>query len=92
MVKMFQLMHEVIDLDYTEFVELSRRTRTRGHQLKLAKPTALTRVRRNALGVRAISDWNALPESVISVQSLSQFKSKLDTHWQDLRYWIPENE
>ena len=55
--------------------------RTRGHHLKLQKPRAARLVRRHHLGVRAVNDWNGLPQEVVSAPSLNVFKSRLDAHW-----------
>ena len=60
--------------------------RTRGHQMKLRKPMAVKTVRRHHLGVRAIDDWNSLPQDVVSAPSLNAFKSNLDKHWKDKWY------
>ena len=92
MLKVFQLLHQGVDLDHTDFVALNPNTRTRGHPQKLVKPTAQNRVRRCVFGVRVVSDWNSLPEPVISSRTLSEFKASLDIHWTHLRHFIPENE
>ena len=55
--------------------------RTRGHQLRLRKPLAVKTVRRHHLGVRAIGDWNSLPQDVVAAPSLNSFKSSLDQFW-----------
>ena len=67
-------------------------TTTRGHGWKLAKPQAASRVRRNALCVRAINDWNALPRHVVLAETLTQFKSRLDQHWQTIHYSVPTQD
>ena len=60
--------------------------RTRGHHLKLRKPTAVKEVRRHHLGVRAVNEWNGLPEEVVSAPSLNALKSRLDKHWKNRMY------
>ena len=64
---------------------------TRGHEMKLRKPQAAPRLRRNALAVRAINNWNALPPSIILSASL-QFKSCLDKHWGAVSFDIPDQD
>ena len=90
MIKVYQILHAQLDLHPETFFAPARDTRTRGHQLKLQKETAQTRVRRNCFSVRVINDWNALPEDVVLAPSLNAFKSRLDAHWADLRYEIPD--
>lgn len=92
MLKIFQLLHGGIDQDYAQFFHMDPNTRTRGHAWKLVKPNAVSRVRRNAFGCRAINDWNGLPPSVVGAQSLNEFKNRLDIHWAHIRYTIPDQD
>ena len=57
--------------------------RTRGHQMKLRKPMAVKTVRRHHLKVRAIDNWNSLPQDVASAPSLNELKSNLYKYWKD---------
>ena len=54
--------------------------------MKLRKPMAVKTVRHHHLGVRAIDDWNSLPQDVVSAPILNAFKSNLDKHWKDKWY------
>ena len=92
MIRVFQLLHGGIDQDYASFFALDTQSRTRGHQWKLRKPTAVSRARRNFFGVRVINDWNSLPVSVVEAQTLNQFKNRLDTHWASSMFHVPELE
>ena len=89
MVMIYQLVHAGIDLNPDEFVSKATMATTRGHSWKLAKPQAASRIRRNALCVRAINDWNALPPSVVLADTVNQFKSRLDQHWRSGIYFVP---
>ena len=89
MLTIYQMLHAGVDLDPDVFVARSTMPTNRGHCWKLAKPQAASRVRRNALCVRAINDWNALPHHVVLAETLTQFKSRLDKHWQSIQYSIP---
>ena len=86
---MYQLLHAGIDLDLDNFVSKSSVGVTRGHYMKLAKPQAVSRVRRNALSIRTLNDWNALPPQVVLTETLNQFKSRLDQHWHSIQYYVP---
>lgn len=90
MVKVFRLLHGLIDQSSSQFFQLDRGSRTRGHPWKLVKPNALSRPRRTFFGVRIVNDWNALPLSVVSASTLDQFKAKLDRHWASNMYDVPE--
>ena len=54
---------------------------TRGHTLKVAKPQAHSRVRRNHFSTRVMNDWNALPEAIMSAPTVNTFKNRLDKNW-----------
>ena len=90
MVKVYQLLHGAIDQSPSQFFDLDRGSRTRGHQWKLAKPDAVSRSRCSVFGVRVVNDWNALPVPVVSACSVNQFKSRLDAHWAPTMYQVPE--
>ena len=90
MIKTYQILHSELDLQPDSFFTPARYSRTRGHQWKLSKEQAKSRVRRHCFSVRVINDWNALPAEVVLASSLNQFKSRLDTLWADNRFHIPD--
>ena len=65
---------------------------TRGHPFKLHKHLATTRARRFAFATRIINDWNGLPAEVVCAPSLNAFKARLDEHWAQVRYTIPDQD
>ena len=89
MIRVFQILQRNIDLDPERFFAMANHRRTRGHSLKLAKPVAVSRVRRNCFSVRVVSDWNSLPEAVVESTTVNQFKARLDAHWAPHKYDIP---
>ena len=92
MLMIYQLLQGQVDLDPDDFVSRSSVTTTRGHSQKLSKSQALSRIRRNTLPIRAINDWNSLPPHVVQANSLTQFKSQLDLHWQKFQYYVPAQD
>ena len=92
MIRVFQVLHSIVNLDPSVFFERDTNTRTRGHPFKLKKPTATSRVRRNAFGIRVINDWNSLPASVVCAPSIGAFKARLDKHWHVYRFTIPDTD
>ena len=58
---------------------------TRGHSLKLYKPTLQKNLlpRKHFYSIRIINKWNELPEAVVTANSIDTFKSRLDRHWQN---------
>ena len=92
MIAVFQILHGGIDVRSDQFFEPAASAITRGHGMKLRKPQATSRVRRNTLAVRAINDWNALPPAIVLSASLNQFKTGLDKHWGDDAFTIPDQD
>ena len=90
LIKVFQLLRGYVDVDPAQFFDVVDRSRTRGHQWKLAKPDAVSRVRHKSFAIRVVNDWNALPASVVEACTVDQFKRRLDSHWSDLMYCVPE--
>ena len=54
---------------------------TRGHSLKLHKPSVKTSIRQNCFSQRVIANWNSLPQDVVLAPTLNCFKNRLDKHW-----------
>ena len=42
--------------------------------------------RENSFSVRIVEDWNSLPEEVVSVKTVLQFKTRLDKMWIHRRF------
>jgi hypothetical protein len=59
-------------------VTFSDHTRTRGHPLKLVMPPFRLETRKSFFSVRVVKLWNALPDTVVSADSVVQFKRLLD--------------
>lgn len=92
MIRVFQILRGYIDLDPEQFFTIATHSRTRGHSWKLAKPVAVSRVRRNCFSVRIVTDWNSLPAAVVESTTTNQFKSRLDAHWALQKYDIPNQD
>lgn len=54
----------------------------RGHSQTLKKTRCNHLIRSNFFSQRVINPWNKLPEEVVTAQSLSVFKAKLDGCWE----------
>ena len=57
----------------------------RGHDFKLFKSRFCTDLGKFSFGNRIVSNWNLLPEEVISSGSVNQFKNKLDDYFRKRR-------
>ena len=54
--------------------------------MKLEKRDCKGRTRANMLGYRIVNLWNALPEDVVSAESVNSFKGKFDRLSGDSRF------
>ena len=88
MITVYQLLHGGMAVDPETFLKRNCSEQTRGHSWKLRKPRASSLTRRNTFSTRVVNDWNSLPASVVSAQSINQFKARLDKHWASLMYDI----
>jgi len=89
MILMYHLVHGHLGIRKEDYLLDPTVTTTRGHSLKIGKPQAATRARRNHLTVRAVNDWNGLPEQVANANSTNEFKNGLDEHWREYVYDAP---
>jgi ribonuclease P/MRP protein subunit RPP40 len=53
---------------------------TRGHELKLFKPSCRLDCRKYAFSNRVINMWNSLPSDVIACNTVYSFKHKIDVY------------
>ena len=89
MILVYQIFHAGIDVHPEVFFDRATHSVTRGHEWKLMKPWAESRVRRNAFATRVVNDWNSLPPSIVNASSVNAFKSNLDAHWAEMIFATP---
>ena len=89
MILVYQIFHAGIDVHPEVFFDRATHSVTRGHEWKLRKPRAESRVRRNAFATRVVNDWNSLPPSIVNASSVNAFKSNLDAHWAEMIFATP---
>ena len=90
MIFTYQLFHNGVDADPTDYFSLASGRSTRGHPFRVCKPMATCRVRRSAFAIRVINDWNSIPSAVVCSPSVNAFKANLDAHWAHLWYYVPD--
>ena len=68
---------------HEKLFKLADSSSTRGHNLKLYKPTLKKGLllRQNFFNISVINSWNDLPQGVVSASTVDTFKRKLNTHW-----------
>ena len=88
MIQVFKIMKGLERLPVSSFFAPVEQTTTRGHELKLKVPLARTRVRSQTFSVRSVNSWNSLPAKVVAADSVNQFKTRLDAHWEKRKYAV----
>jgi hypothetical protein len=81
MIHVFKIMTGLHDTNPAHFFSLPTVPTTRGHSKKLSKPHVRTTQRIHSFSRRVITEWNRLPEEVVSAPSLNAFKNRLDKQW-----------
>ena len=81
MIEVFKILNGLYNTAATEgFFTINERD-TRRNPFKIVTKKTRTTARQNFLTVVAINDWNSLPDTVISSESVNVFKSRLDKLW-----------
>ena len=88
MIFAYKIFSKKVDLDPSEFF-LMAPTRSRGHHYRVVRKKATKQCRINSFSNRIVNDWNSLPEEVVSVKTVDNFKSKLDGFWKDETFKTP---
>ena len=94
MIEVYKLLNKLEDIDYTVFFQKCDHyeQNIRGHQFKLRKKSCKEEIRKHFFSLRVISDWNSLPEFIVSAPTLNSFKNRLDTFMVDRQFTaIPDN-
>jgi len=87
MILVYQLLHDMLDVDAATLFTFATYTSTRGHNFKFCKTRACTNVRLSSFSNWVINDWNNLPANVVDAHSLLCLKKILD--WLSIwLYWL----
>ena len=77
MITVFKILKRKVDY-YPKVLKVVTENRTRGHDLKLAKTSLNTDVRKNFFFNRIVNEWNSLGCDVIASQTVECFKKHYD--------------
>ena len=67
--------------DGNGLIDIVGETRTRGHTKKMAKQGCKGDIRKHVFSNRVVTPWNSLPQHIVNLSSLNQFKEELNNHW-----------
>ena len=88
MIEVFKMTHNIYDPDVSLKLEYNLGCSTRGNKYKLLNCTFCHDLRKYYFSARIINVWNSLPNCVVVVSTINQFKARLDKFWmhQDVLY------
>jgi hypothetical protein len=61
---------------------------TRGHEYKLQKRRFRKDVAKYNFGNRVVNEWNRLPDRIVKIEDLGDFKGELDNYVEHTRGFI----
>ena len=73
----YQLLHHLVDYDWSNLFTMARTSGLRGHPLKLAVNHGRLDCRRKSFAFRVVNSWNSLPSTVVMAPSTPAFKRRL---------------
>jgi hypothetical protein len=74
----FKILKGIEDVKEERFF-IRKKGCTRGHDLKLVKPSCRLDCRKYAFSNRVINVWNNLPSDVVACSTVYSFKRKIDS-------------
>ena len=76
----FKTLNGYENIDRNMLFSLKKASRTRGHEVKLAKDQCRLDIRKYSFSQRTVNEWNKLSTDCITTSSVNMFKNKLDTY------------
>lgn len=87
MIEVFKLIKGIDCIKPDKFFTIIGNSRLRGHQYKMAKSRSRLEIRKHYFSNRIVDAWNALPEYVVSAESVNVFKARLDKFISRAKSW-----
>ena len=76
--QLYKIIYGYFDVDFTRYVDLNGRARTRSnHDFKLRPRAARTDYFKFSFLNRFVNDWNSLPNFAMSASSLNSLRARL---------------
>ena len=87
LIEAYKILNKIYDETTTErLLPLSANINTRGHNFKVEKKSANTRLFLNFFSNRINTRWNQLPEACVSAATVNGFKNQVDKFLCDIKY------
>ena len=83
LIQVYKILTKKDDVDPEMFFQIRGNERTRGHKFKLNKQRSNTNIRKHFFTNRIVDSWNALPSDVVEVETVLNFKTKIESFYSD---------
>ena len=84
MIQVWKILHQKDDVDPQTWFKMAsesdRHTRQSSNPWNLSTGTGNNDVRLNFFSIRVVEQWNSLPDSVKSAETMNSFKNSYDSH------------
>ena len=74
----YQMLHNLVNVDCVNFFQRSTLSYTRGNVMNFDKPRIISTRDSHFFTNRTVNLWNSLPDSIVTVPTVTCFKSRLD--------------
>ncbi|XP_063615673.1 uncharacterized protein LOC134788783 [Penaeus indicus] len=82
LIEVFKILNGFSDVRGHHLLPLVGGDRLRGHNMKIVKRRYRLDVRGQFFTQRVVNDWNVLTEYIIEAHNVTEFKHRLDEHWE----------
>ena len=86
MIEVYKLAHGIYDRSSSIALDYSDITKTRGNSFKLVKRQVHYDLRKYFFANRVVLLWNSLPDEVVTVATVNNFKVHLDNYWSNIAF------
>ncbi len=83
MVETFKIINNIDKVNKEKITPINR-TNTRGHNYKIYKRQVRLNIRKTSFSQRIVNSWNSLPDTVVTSDTVNQFKSRLNNAWKTI--------
>ena len=85
LIEVYRLMSGKESIEKAQFFRPARCDyNLRGHSMKIGKERSRLDIRKYSFSQRVVNSWNLLPQNIVDAESINQFKTLLDRHFQDM--------
>ena len=84
MIAIFKYLKDCHTEEGQDLFSIIPECRTRNNGLKLKEARFRLNSRKNVLTVRAVQQWNQVPQELVSAPTLEAFKKNVDNHLADM--------